>query len=160
MEVKNMELLEARAQAKKEIADGGLFYAKRENFIYSDEAVKLIKKHKGIAVWAHPMIYLRQLEESKFGAFAKELLEETLQYLQILGLDGLEVFREEHSQNDQKILLNYCNKFGLNPFFGGSDYHGDKKDEHMPGIYLGKGGIRYKQFLELKNKVKKTNAPT
>lgn len=155
METKNMGFLEAKAQAGKEISSDGPFHVERGNYCSAQEAIKLIIDNGGLAVWAHPMICLHQLEESIFSASAKDIFERILKELKNSGLCGLEVYTEHHSQKDQKFLLEYCQKYDLNPNFGGSDYHGDKEDEHMPGIYLGKGGIGYNQFSELKKILKK-----
>lgn len=154
MEVKNLTFAEARILATKEISDGGRFHTKREDCCPSEEAIKLIKRHGGIAIWAHPLIYFHQLEKF-FPLEANILFEKTLKEFKDFGLSGLEVFTQHHSQKDIGSLLKYCKKYGLNPTFGGSDYHGEKEDEYMPGIYLGKGGINYNQFVELKKILEK-----
>ena len=74
------------------------------------------------------------------------------------GLDGLEGFTERNSGAETKWLIKLCQKHGLNPYFGGTDYHGHKITEHKPGRYLGKGGIKYKEFaknFEQKNPLKR-----
>ena len=45
--------------------------------------------------------------------------------------------------------LLHVRQIRLMPDFGGSDYHGDKLDEHQPGECLGKGGIDYDKFTEI-----------
>ena len=50
----------------------------------------------------------------------------------------------------QKMLLDYSEKYGL-IVTGGSDYHGEFgliKDD-----YLGKGGISYEEFLQIKEAI-------
>ena len=154
METKNLDFNEAKILATREISRGGRFYARRGDYCSPREAIELIKLHSGMAVWAHSLKYLHQLEKF-FPLEANVIFEKTLKELKGFGLDGLEVFTQHHSQKDREFLLKYCEKYNLNPNFGGSDYHGDKENEYMLGIYLGKGGISHNQFLELKKILKK-----
>lgn len=154
METKNLDFNEATILATREISSDGRFYARRGDYCSPQEAIELIKLHGGMAIWAHPLIYFHQLEKF-FPSEANIIFEKTLKELKNCGLYGLEIYTEYCSGQYKKLLLGYCKKFDLDPNFGGSDYHGDGKDEHMPRIYLGKGGINYNQFVELKKNLKK-----
>ena len=65
------------------------------------------------------------------------------------GLDGIEV-HTPYGYNHRKFLLNCASEHKL-IVTGGSDYHGEYgliKDD-----YLGKGGVSYKEFLEIKKRI-------
>lgn len=78
---------------------------------YADayEAVKAIKKDGGIAILAHP----GQLDSYNF---IEKLVE--------AGLDGIEMYHEDHHEEDHKKVAEYCRKYNLIAT-GGSDFHGD-----------------------------------
>lgn len=145
----DIEQKEATDKALTEISSGGAYHIKREDFCPSQEAVRLIIKHGGIAVWAHPMVYLNQLNHcfEKAEGAVDYSFKKTLEELKDYGLYGIEVYAERQPENIKEFLLKCCEKYDLDPNFGGSDYHGDQPNEHMPGKYLGKGGIDYDQFL-------------
>jgi hypothetical protein len=50
------------------------------------------------------------------------------------GLQGLEIFYSEHTEEDRELYSKLATRYGLIPT-GGSDYHG----KYKPGIYLGTG---------------------
>lgn len=135
--------------AKQETKIGGKFYYPRGKFLETEKAIELIKSCGGKAVWAHPMLYLKELREIS-GGNAIALFKETFAMLKLAGLNGAEVYTARNSASETEFLLRVCDALGLDPNFGGSDYHGDKDDEHMPGEYIGKGGINYQQFLQIK----------
>lgn len=141
-----LSFLEARKIAAKEIKKDGPFYFDRGNFLPTQKAIELIKSANGLAVWAHPTVYTEFLQSKGIKNFEK-ILDKTLVKLKSFGLDGLEGFTERNSGAETKWLIKHCQKHGLNPYFGGTDYHGHKITEHKPGRYLGKGGIKYKEFL-------------
>lgn len=151
LKTEDMDFAQARAKAIREITNGGPFYVERGNYISPKEAIELITSHNGIAVWAHPLICFRKIEKS-FGKNAEAIFEEILKELTRYGLYGLEIHTQHHTKEDRGFLLKYCAKYNLAPNFGGSDYHGDRYYENSPGIYLGKGGISYNQFLQPKKK--------
>lgn len=78
---------------------------------YADayEAVKAIKRDGGIAILAHP----GQLDSYNF---IEKLIE--------AGLDGIELYHEDHREEDHKKVAEYCRKYNLIAT-GGSDFHGD-----------------------------------
>ena len=60
---------------------------------------------------------------------------------------------DRNNKFDAEWIMYICPKYNLNANFGGSDYHGDKPDEHKPDDYLGKGGISYEQFQSFLEKL-------
>ena len=72
------------------------------------EVLELIHSAGGIAVLAHPMVY-----------HSEELLEE----LADNGLDGVEVWHPNHSQDETERLRTFAEEKGL-LMTGGSDFHG------------------------------------
>ena len=63
------------------------------------------------------------------------------------GLNGLEVFYGDYTEDQVEKLLNISSKYHLVPC-GGSDYHATgASDEVMPG----ESGPSIEHFLELKN---------
>jgi predicted metal-dependent phosphoesterase TrpH len=61
-------------------------------------------------------------------------MSELLAGLVDLGLQGIEVWYSEHSDEDRELYLRLARNFNIIPT-GGSDYHGVNK----PGIHLGTG---------------------
>lgn len=72
------------------------------------EAVQFIRKVGGVPVIAHPSL-------SKVEGLIYELID--------YGLMGVEVFHPEHDLENEKRLLEMCNKWDL-LITGGSDFHG------------------------------------
>lgn len=142
-----LSFYEARKIAFKEIKKDGPFYFDRGDFMPTQKAIELIKMTGGLAVWAHPTVYTELLQSKGIKNFEK-ILDKTLAKLKSFGLDGVEGFTERNSGAETKWLIKLCQKYGLNPYFGGTDYHGHKITEHKPGRYLGKGGIKYREFLK------------
>lgn len=73
------------------------------------EAIALVHRAGGVAVWAHP-----QSEGTR---------EKVMRYV-ALGLDGLEVRHPSHPAPDVERLARFCDEFGL-VRSGGSDWHGE-----------------------------------
>jgi hypothetical protein len=86
-------------------------------------AICLIHAAGGTAFLAHPL--------ESLGSFKR--LEETLDFLQPEGLDGLEVFHRSYPEGVQFSLLALAVRRGLVPT-GGSDFHGL---HHSDGATLG-----------------------
>jgi 3',5'-nucleoside bisphosphate phosphatase len=87
--------------------DGPAFVAAR--ILDVTAAIRLIQAAGGIAVWAHPPLYL---------------LDEALPAFVEAGLDGLECYRPRMPEPDLSRLLREVDRFGLLAT-GGSDWHGD-----------------------------------
>ena len=160
LHIKNSEGLsfaDAYEKAKKETRREGKFYYPNENeksYTPTNEAIEAIEQTGGIAVWAHPAETISRLEK-RFGneKIAIRLFEDSLKFFVNEGLAGLEVFSAFNSTEEEiKFLLKCCSKYNLLPF-GGSDYHGDKPDEHKPDRWLGRNGISYEEFLQIKEAI-------
>ncbi len=118
-----------------------------DKFRYSpEEAIKMIHESNGIAIFAHPgLLNIKKNEKI-----------ELINYLKDRGLDGIEVFYSDHTEDDEKFFLEIANRENL-LISGGSDFHGDNKKD----IKLGSGRdnlkIEYKflekmkKYLEVKN---------
>ena len=81
---------------------------------------------------------MEQLREWLGGGFLHHYppawLEQMIKRLVDLGLDALEVWHTEHSEDAVNQALAWAKKFNLG-VSGGSDYHGDRK----PDVHLGIG---------------------
>lgn len=77
-------------------------------YVSAENAVRAIKADGGIAVLAHP----GQLDSY-----------EIIQSLVKEGLDGIELYHEDHDEEDHRKINEYCDRYGLITT-GGSDYHG------------------------------------
>jgi len=85
--------------------------------IPAKEAIEIIKKSKGVAVWAHPAIH--------FSGNYNELevfLEELISY----GLRGIEVFTSAHTEEEAEFIQNLCLVKSLLRT-AGSDFHDPKE---------------------------------
>ena len=73
------------------------------------EAIRAIKADGGIAILAHP----GQTE-------CYDIIEELI----LAGLDGIELYHEQHTQKDYELIYKLMDKYNL-ILTGGSDFHGD-----------------------------------
>ena len=89
------------------------------------EAIEIIHKAGGIAVWAHP-IYRKSKERSWCRKILKDLVP--------AGLDAIEAYYTQFNEQQTQIIKDLAREFDI-ALAGGSDYHGS----HHPGIYLGTG---------------------
>jgi predicted metal-dependent phosphoesterase TrpH len=89
-----------------------------------NEAIAMIRGAGGIAVLAHPFT-LGLDEPNELSQLLRELVE--------MGLDGVEVFYPEHTEEMAVIYGDLAKKMGL-VCTGGSDFHGNLRDHS----YLGK----------------------
>lgn len=94
----------------------------KKKAFHTDEAIKLIHKAGGKAVFAHPM-ELKQKEESK-DEFKVRLLD-LLGEMRLDGIDGIECFHPSATNEEEGWLEKYSN---LNKLIitGGSDFHSDE----------------------------------
>lgn len=98
-----------------------------------EEGINLIREADGVAVLAHPGVH--SLEEG-IPAWVKA------------GLQGIEVWHSEHTQEDEKKYLRIAHKYRLLTT-GGSDFHGEAR---KPGVKLGGWGVSLaviQQILDL-----------
>ena len=82
------------------------------------EAVQLIREAGGVAVLAHP----QHLPD----------VDTTVELLRDAGLQGIEVYYKNHTTDAIARFGTLARRHGLIAA-GGSDYHGTKDDEHLPG---------------------------
>ncbi len=116
------------------LSDGGPAYVKR----YSTplpEAIRLIRKAKGVTVLAHP-----------WGrGSARVLTGEVIANLAEQGLDGVEVDHTDHDPRAREMLGELGFRTGLIRT-GSSDYHGDGKPDNPLGINTTRPSA-YKEIL-------------
>lgn len=106
-------------------------YVRRYKFL-PQEAIRLIKASGGIAVLAHPgLIHDQTLVQNLIDA----------------GIDGLEVYYPQHSEQQIKAYLQLARDNNL-LITGGSDYHGPDRSESR--AKLGAAGIDSELMAELK----------
>ncbi|MEO7999396.1 MAG: PHP domain-containing protein [Gemmatimonadaceae bacterium] len=98
---------EFREAFDKWIGAGKPAYVAKEQFAIAD-AIALVHKAGGIAVWAHPGELATLARTTRMAA---------------LGLDSVEVLHPSHPPYVQNKILNAVNELGLLPS-GGSDWHG------------------------------------
>ncbi|GAA4703614.1 PHP domain-containing protein [Brevibacillus fulvus] len=116
------ELIELGAVATMEeafakyLATGAQAYVNPPR-IHPKQAIQLIKQAGGVAVLAHPGIY-----------HDDQLVEE----LAVFGLDGIEVWHPDHTEEDRQRYAELANRYGLLKT-GGSDFHGWRGDEPYHG---------------------------
>ncbi|MEO0074935.1 MAG: PHP domain-containing protein [candidate division WOR-3 bacterium] len=105
-------------------------YVPKEKLAPQD-AIKLIKEFGGVAILAHPMSYNNR---------------GIINYLIEMGIQGLEVWRCEHSENEINYLSNLIKTHHLIAT-GGSDCHGGRKGK----ILIGELKIPYQAVKNLKH---------
>lgn len=98
---------EFREAFDKWIGAGKPAYVAKEQFAIAD-AIALVHKAGGLAIWAHPGEYATLNRTNKLAK---------------LGLDAVEVLHPSHPPYVQNKILNVVNELGLLPS-GGSDWHG------------------------------------
>ncbi|MBM7623277.1 PHP domain-containing protein [Sporohalobacter salinus] len=97
-------------------------------------AIELIRTAGGIPVLAHPALL-----------GGDELIPEFID----AGLAGIEVYHSEHSQSDVEHYKNLAQKYGM-VITGGSDCHGEYKDE----VLIGSVHVPKKVVINLKHKLR------
>ena len=98
---------------------------KRRKGIPYEECFELILNSGGIPVLAHPKTL--ELSEKELLIFIRNMID--------CGLQGIEVYHSNHTEEDVKLYLDIANKYNL-LISGGSDYHGPTV---KPNIELGSG---------------------
>lgn len=105
--------------------------------ISSKEGIELIKQANGLAVLAHPVTLKKKPEE----------LDILIEQLVSEGLDGIEVYHSEHTEEQMKQYLELAQKYNL-LISAGSDYHGPTVKPTVK-LGLGKENIKVKQLTLL-----------
>jgi len=101
------------------------------------EAINIVKKANGLAILAHP----GDIERDDMIKVWKEQ-----------GLDGIEVFHPDHSNEDSMRYMDYAKKYEL-LISGGSDFHGEIKEYAL----MGKIKLPFVYFENMKNKILANN---
>ncbi len=97
-----------------------------KEYFAMDEAINEIHRVGGIAVLAHPTSITNDLPT----------LEQIIDRLQALGLDGIEVYNNMAAETETARLLAVAQRHGL-VITGGSDYHGIEAAEEQMGVIRG-----------------------
>lgn len=117
----------------KYLGDDSPYYVQRE-FLSPKSAIELIHDAGGLAILAHPLIYKYTLQE----------VEELIDYLFHLGLDGVEIIHSSNTGFDEGHLRRMANKHNL-LYSGGSDFHGSNKPNLNIGV--GYGNLKIKREI-------------
>lgn len=108
------------------LANGKRCYVKREKATVK-EAVKMILQAGGMPVLAHPMQY-KDLTREELEMLVKFLVEQ--------GLQGIETYYTEFSEEEIAFVESLSEKYNLKKTIG-SDYHGNNKPAIEPGYGWG-----------------------
>ncbi len=103
-----------------------------------EEAIKIIKESSGIASLAH----LNQIGKSD------EELYTMLKHLKACGLDAVEGYYTEYSDEMGEKYRAMAKRIGLK-LTGGSDFHGENKENHEMGTGSGNLKIPYELLTEI-----------
>ena len=108
--------MKSREEVFKEVLHNSSPYYVAHYSPTPERAIELIKSAGGVAVIAHPMSSLRQrvVSPSSFDSYVDA------------GLDGIEVFHRDHTQENRELLIGIADELGLVKT-GSSDYHGNGK---------------------------------
>ncbi len=117
---------------------GNLLFTREERYLPSvKETIRALKDSNFIVIWAHPGRRINiETEKSYFLKYLNKLIK--------LGLDGVEIFHPDHSEQDIKKLLEILKGYLLE-ITGGSDYHGKTRgpdnpiftlNNHMSNLFL------------------------
>lgn len=107
----------------KYLAKGARCYVDKYRF-EPCEAIKMIVENGGMAVLAHPLSLKMDYEDIK----------KVLKSLKDCGLEGVECFYRNHTEEDEQNLLQMAKELDL-VVSGGSDFHGSNR----PNIFIGIG---------------------
>lgn len=110
-------------EAFEHINHGCCCFVPRET-LSAEKAIELIRDHGGISSMAHPFLIPGQNET------LRKILDAIVGY----GIDAIEVYYIEHTQENTELLEKMSGERSLMSS-GGTDYHGDNK----PGVRLGLG---------------------
>jgi predicted metal-dependent phosphoesterase TrpH len=114
----------------KYLGKGKPAYVEKEKLTW-EEAIELIKRHRGISVLAHP--------------FTLELEKNDLKILIInmkkAGLSGMEVYYPEHTHEQTKLYKIIAKEAGL-ILTGGTDFHTPERGASLGDCGIGKDGLK------------------
>lgn len=107
-----------------------------ESRIPAELAIRAIKSSGGVAIWAHPLGGENEIHMNR------EKLEEKLDVLQGIGIEGLECFYSRYDDREIAMLLEIAERRAL-LVSGGSDFHGKNKN-----VEIGELGVRKKPVFD------------
>lgn len=122
---------------------GGPAYVEKFRFP-PEEAMRFIAKAGGLAALAHPFT-LNKLQEGELEGLVVELKEE--------GLEGIEVYYPDHTEEQRRLYRSLAQKYELF-IAGGSDFHGLNREEVELGEGFGDMELPYRMVEELKRRRK------
>ncbi len=121
---------------EKFLKKGGPCYEDRIRPSYA-RAISVIRASRGVPVLAHPVTL--GLERDETENFVRRLRE--------CGLEGIEAYYPDHTDEDTLFFISLARKFDL-VVTGGTDFHGDKK----PDVELGMLPVPFGSYLELRKR--------
>ena len=139
--VKKGYVKDNREAFAKYLGDGMPLYVPRERKS-TCEAVDIIKKAKGAAILAHPLLY--HLTGGELDSLCNELKS--------YGLTGIESMYSTYRGFDELTVRNLARRYGLLES-GGSDFHGANKPDIRLGCGRGNLMIGYSYLQEIKDSV-------
>ncbi len=108
-----------------------------------EEAIQIISEAGGVSILAHPGLLNLDPDDE---------LENRLVALQQMGLNGIEVFYPEHSEEMIEFLLGIADRYDL-LITGGTDFHGALKPDVQMGSGYGNLNVPYQLFERLRTHV-------
>lgn len=115
----------------------------RQDLLHPQQAIALVHKAGGLAVWAHPYA----MREVPFSTMKKTGLT-----LKGYGLDAIETHYPHFSEHTHRNAVKLAEKYNLLQS-GGSDFHG----KNSPGVQLGTGkgslNVPYDFIVKMKEKL-------
>lgn len=102
-----------------------------DNRIPAELAIRAIKSSGGVAIWAHPLGGENEIHMNR------DELEEKLDVLQGIGIEGLECFYSRYDDREIAMLLEIAESRGL-LVSGGSDFHGKNKNVEIGELGVSK----------------------
>ena len=122
---------------------GAVAYVEKFRFP-PEEAIAIIRKAGGIAVLAHPFT---------LGIERPDQLSHLVHELQEMGLEGMEVFYPNHTEEVAVIYEDVAKRLGL-VCTGGSDFHGNFRDHSNLGEIRQGRYLDYSVLQGLKDRLK------
>jgi predicted metal-dependent phosphoesterase TrpH len=128
---------------------GGIAYAEKFRFP-PQEAIAMIRRAGGLAALAHP--FTLEIET------AQELAS-LVSELQEMGLEGMEVFYPDHTEEMTLLYHNLAKELRL-VCTGGSDFHGNLKDRSNLGEDILGQKVDYEMLQDLRERLEERNTPS